>query len=195
MGAVAREAFDQIAPLAVRDAENGDVLAHLNAVLSAPIEDVAEWVSDGPDGKPGYSILLDVDRAPAIALPWLGQMKGVAVTPGLPESEQRDEIRAAAGMFRGSAQALIDAARPTLINARTVRVLTRVGGDMYAVTVITRTAETPSPAATLAAFKSAKRIGVILTHVVTDEPIIDEMSRTIDAITQTIDTFTLAGVT
>jgi hypothetical protein len=170
MGDVATAALEQVAPLGTQDAAHSDVLANLVAALNAPIENVATWVSD-TDTEVGYSILLDVDRAPAIALPWLGQMKGVRVTAGLLEADQRDEIRHAEGLRRGSIAALEAAARMTLTGARTVRVLTRVGGDMYAVTVITRTAETPDPDLTLARLMAAKRIGVILTHVVTDDVI------------------------
>lgn len=160
--------FDGDTPSTETDAYSWTGIAHLSAsehrlLLPGPPIDV-----------PGYSVFLDIDRCPAIALPWLAQFKGVVIPGGLSEAEQRDWIRTAEGQRRGMTPALVAAGQRHLAGARTVRVLERVGGNAYALTAITRTSETPDPATTLADLKAAKRIGIVLTHVVSDDPIWDE---------------------
>lgn len=147
-----------------------------------------------PYVSPGYSVFLDIDRCPAIALPWLAQFKGVVIPDGLTVQEQRNWVRTAEGQRRGTVDALVAAAKRHLTGTKTVRVLERVGGNAYALTVITRTSETPDPATTLADIVAAKRIGILLTHVVSDAPIVDEWARTITAMTVSIDAMTLADV-
>jgi hypothetical protein len=190
-------AYAQLAPLAALDAENGYVLRNLIMALNGPIEDVAEWISedDGtPDGTPGYSRLLDLDRAPAVTLPWLGQMKGIRVTPGLSEAEQREEIDRAEGFHRGTIPSMERAAARHLTGTKTVYVLDRVNDDPYQTVIITRTAETPDPALTLADIMRDKKAGELLTHIVTDSPVIEQGTATIDTSTATIDTAVLADV-
>ncbi|WCB92306.1 hypothetical protein DSM104299_00996 [Baekduia alba] len=194
MGAVAAEIYQQLRPLARDDEAYGWPLAHYVAAKYKPLEEVASWVRDSDDG-PGYSVLLDIDRCPAVALPWLAQFKGVVIPAGLAEAEQRAWIRSAEGQHRGSVDALKRAGARHLTGTKSVRVLERVGGNAYNLTAVTRTSETPDPIATKADLMSAKRIGIVLTHVVTDEAIVDEATRTFNAITAAIDSMTLPNVT
>jgi hypothetical protein len=193
---LAAEVAYELAPLLAQDDDsNGNVGAHFIAALNGPLEVIAEAVREDEDERDGFAVFLDLDRAPAIALAWLAQFKGVRATPGLAEADSREEVRNAEGLHRGTTAALVQAGQRSLTGTKTVRVLERVGGAPYALTVITRTSETPDPAVTLAAFMAAKRIGILLTHVVSDAPIIDEGTRTINAAAGNIDTATLANIT
>ncbi len=191
---LAAEVAHELAPFLSKDEENGDAGAHFIAVLNGPLEVIAEGVREDEDERDGFAVFMDLDRCPAIALPWIAQLKGVRATPGLSEADARDEIRNGEGLRRGTADSLARAGRKHLTGEKSVRVLERVGGDPYALTVITRTSETPDPAATLADFLKAKRIGVVLQHVVSDAPLIDEGTLTIDAASGTIDTATIGDI-
>jgi hypothetical protein len=191
---VAAACYQQLRLLAPNDEQLGWPLAHFIAAQMGPLEDLVEWTSD-TDAGPGYSVFLDIDRCPAIALPWLAQFKGVVIPAGLTEDKQRAWIRSAEGQHRGTVDALERAGQRHLTGTKSVRVLERVGGNAYAMTAVTRTSETPDPAATLADLQSAKRIGMLLTHIVSDEPIVDESTRTINAITVGLDALTVADVT
>ena len=59
-------------PLAPDDAEHGYAHAHLSGAMAEALERVAE-IYDPEEGLPG-SPLLDVDRCPDWALPWLAQL-------------------------------------------------------------------------------------------------------------------------
>jgi hypothetical protein len=191
---LAAACYQQLRLLAPDDEALGWPLLHFVAAKIGPLEDIAEWTSD-TDAGPGYSILLDIDRCPAIALPWLAQFKGVEIPPGLTEDEQRAWVRSAEGQHRGTVDALKRAGQRHLTGTKSVRVLERVGGNAYDITCITRTSETPDPVTTKADLTAAKRIGIRLTHIVSDEPIYDEATRTIDAATNPYDSATVADVT
>lgn len=194
---LAAEVAYELAPLLVKDDENGNVGSHFLSVLNAPVELVAAAVREDEDERDGFAVFVDLDTCPAIALPWLAQFKGVRATPGLAEADARDEVRNAEGLRRGTADALARAGQRNLTGTKTVRVLERVGGDPYALTVITRTSETPDPSATFADLMAAKRIGILLTHVVTDDVTWPEATRSWDAVSPGIhwDAVVLADVT
>jgi hypothetical protein len=137
--------------------------------------------------------LLDPDEAPAFALPYLGQFAGVHFPTGLPESEQRQRIVTPPAFSRGTPQAMIAATAATLTGTRAVRLIER-DGDPYNLTVITRTAETPDPAASEAAARSQKPAGMLLAFTVSDAPLISEGNQLIDSVSATIDAAVLADV-
>lgn len=195
LGPLAAEVAQELAPLLAQDEENGGAGAHFVAVLCSPIEVVAEAVREDEDGRDGFAVFMDLEDCPASALPWLLQFKGVRATPGLSEAQAREEGRTAEGLHRGSVPSMVKAAARHLTGTKTVRVLDRAGGDPYATTVITRTSETPDPAVTLADILSDKIIGEIITHIVSDAPIIDEFTLDIDSLAEDIDDVTLGGVT
>lgn len=145
--------------------DDGSLVTFLTA-LTLGYEVVDQVVRDTDDG-PGWSILLDVERAPAWALRWLGQFTGTRIAPGSPEAASRQAIRTPAGWRRGTPQAIIDAVRPTLTGTQTVLILER-DTDEYALTVATYTTETPDTAATTAAALSQKPGGLQMTVITTD---------------------------
>lgn len=194
---LAAEVAHELAPLLVKDAENGDVGSHFIAVLTAPIEAIAEAVKEDDDDRPGFSLFMDIETCPAEYLPWLLQIKGVRATPGLSPEDARAEGRLAEGLRRGAVGSMQRAAARHLTGARTVRVLDRVGNDPYATVVITRTSETPDPAQTLSDIRSDKVIGELVSHIVTDDVIWEEATVTWDDVSPgvTWDDVVLADVT
>jgi len=191
---VAATIYQQLRSQVPQDEALGWPFANYLAAKWGPLEDLAEWVSDSDDG-PGYSIFLDIDRCPAIALPWLAQYKGVVIPDGLTEADQRAWIRSAEGQRRGTVDALIRAGQRHLTGTRSVRVLERVGGSAYDMTAIVRTSECANPTVTRADLESAKRVGMRITFVVADSPLVDDGTRTLNATTASIDAATLANVT
>lgn len=145
MGALSSDVYQQIRLMVPEDEALGYPFANYIAAMLGPGELVESWVRDTDDG-PGWGILVDLDRAPEVALPWLAQAKGVVLPPGLLPSQWRDYIRQARGMRRGSLASLIDAAKLHLTGPeadKVVRVLNRTGPTAWDITVITRTGQMP----------------------------------------------------
>lgn len=124
-----------------------------------------DLVRDTDDGL-GWSAVLDPDRAPVWALPWLGNFVGVTLPPGLTEAQQRARLVNPPAFNRGTSDGMAVAARQTLTGNQYVFLKEREGSP-YRVTIVTRTSETPDPAATLVAAKGQKPASLILTHVIT----------------------------
>jgi hypothetical protein len=157
-------------PLAPDDAEHGDVHAHLVGALATALERVGQ-IYDPEDGPPG-SPLVDVDRCPDWALPWLAQLVGVTIPAGVTDPELvRAAIRDVAGWHRGTPAALRGAASAYLTGTKTVYFRERdpTGGDPpYCLEVVTRAGETPDPAAVEAALRRQKPAGILLTYRTVD---------------------------
>jgi hypothetical protein len=164
--------YAMLGPVAEQDPFAAWSLLILCNAIGGEYQLVEDWVRDTPDG-PGWSLLLDLDRCPAEALPWLGQFVGVRLFPGSTPAEQRQRIASTAGFKRGTRDALIGAARATLTGAQTVIFRERDGAAQghpaapdyaYYLTVTTYDSQTPNPAATLAALLAQKPGGIVLTY-------------------------------
>lgn len=188
--AEAAQVFQQISP-----SDSGTVMASYCAALMGPVEDVADWAKD-QGGRTGWGLVLDIDTCPDFLLSYLGRFRGVVIAPGTTPDEARRLIRESHGFQRGTRTGLISDVQQTLTGSKTVRVIERSAGP-HTCTIVTRPAETPDSAATLAAAKDRRRkpLGILIDLEVTDLPLIDEGTRTIDAATGVIDTATLANVT
>jgi len=159
-------------PLAAMDPQAAwSLLIYINAIGTA-FQKVDDWVRDTVEG-PGWSILMDADRCPIEALPWLGQFVGVRIPPGLTEQEQRDWVKSTAGFRRGTVDALIGAVRSTLTGSQTVIFRERDGADYgdarnpeyaYYLTVFTYASQTPDPEATHRALLSQKPAALVLNY-------------------------------
>ena len=159
------------APLAYDDLSQGQTLKTLCDAVGAPFEQVAQLVEPGPNGEPPWSAILDVDRCPAFALPWLGQFVGVTVDTTLNEAGQRQQIRAETGMGRGRLAAIRAAGQRRLTGTKTVVIRERDASacpsePAYGITVITFTGETPDPAGTEADIRAAKPAALVLQYLV-----------------------------
>jgi hypothetical protein len=178
--------YQQIRPLAELPPGDGALgwpLAHFCAAYWAPVEDVADLFADGEDGTPGWAKLVQVETCPPGQLPWLGQFNGTVVVPGTAEATARLEVSQTRGQNRGGIDGLIADVKSTLTGTKQVRVLERDTG-IHHLTVITRTAETPDSAKTLAAARAParKRIGLLIDILVSDAPVWDEATLTWDAV-------------
>jgi hypothetical protein len=164
--------YGMLAPLAQLDPDAGWSLLILHNAIGVMYQLVEDWVRDTADG-PGWSLLMDADRCPNEALPWLGQFAGVRVLPGSDADAQRARVKSTDGFRRGTRAALVGAAQATLTGAKTVVFRERDGAEMgypnppevaYCLTVITYTAQTPDPTATLNALIAQKPGGIILQY-------------------------------
>jgi P2-related tail formation protein len=127
-------------------------------------QEIDDYASDDTEGQIGWSILVDVDRAPAKALPWLAQFVGVSLDQSLSEAAQRNQIKETAGFNRGTPAAIIDATQRHLTGTKDVIMIERYQGSAYKLYVATRTAQTPNPTITQADVVSQKPAGIVLTY-------------------------------
>jgi hypothetical protein len=154
--------YVSLAPLARLDSVNGWALLILCNAIGTMYQELDQIERDSPDG-PGWSSLLDLNRCPDEALPWLAQFVGVRLLPDSTPAAQRARILATDGWKRGTPAALAAAAAATLTGSQTVTLRERDAGDPYALRVQTLTAETPDPSATVNAILSQKPAGLTLT--------------------------------
>lgn len=177
---VGQDIADGVFPHLDLDAENNDAGHHLIAAIGAMWQDVDDLIRDTTDGAPGWSVLIDVDRAPDWALPWLGQLAGVQVTAGKSEAFQRAEVRRADGQRRGTVATIVDTIVPFLDAPKRALLTERFdpdnpGDQAYHVTARVRYADLPvgdeaeTIASITARFFAALPAGIIGHIVFTDE--------------------------
>lgn len=173
VGNVAAELYDAVAPLAYADADHGYALLHYCEAIGRTLEQVDRYVRDDEAlGLPGWGILLDVDNAPAEALPWLAQFVGVQLVAGHTTEQTRLRIRETDGFARGTPAAIRGAARQYLTGTKTAEVRERYDADNpgvdspYHLSVFTYPDETPDPAAVVRALLEQKPAGIVLKHLV-----------------------------
>lgn len=162
---VAQEILDALAPM-LYNGSGDDLATYLTSFGNVLIQEVEDYASDDPDtGVIGWSLLVDITRAPDKALPWLAQFVGVKLDSGLSLANQRQQIIDAANWKRGTPQALKDAPKPFLTGTKTVIFRERFGGPGK-LTVITYTSETADSAKVLAALLAVKPAGINMTYEV-----------------------------
>jgi hypothetical protein len=161
------ELWDQLTPLAYDDANQNYALFNYLGAIASMSDQVETYSRDGTNGEPGWSIVMDIDRAPSEVLPWLGQFVGVQVNTALSDTDQRNQIRNAGGMQRGKIGAMVAAVQPLLTGTKTVMYRERdasvssILGGAYGLTILTLTSETPDSSKALAALTAAKPAGII----------------------------------
>lgn len=115
MGTCGADLYEAMRPFAGDryevDAANGWVLAHLCEAIGRMRQAVSDLVRDSDDG-PGWSPLTDVDRAPGAdqeidGLPFVAQLAGVQLTPGLNDTDRRAAILRRDGFHRGRPDAIV----------------------------------------------------------------------------------------
>jgi len=127
-------------------------------------DEMESYISDSDNGEVGWSILLDLNRVPTKALPWLAQFTGVRLDQSLSDANQRQQIADAAGLYRGSLASIVAAAQRHLTGTKDVLVEERYQGSAYKLWMATRTAQTPNTAVTLADILTQKPAGIVLTY-------------------------------
>lgn len=169
MPTVSDQLLAQLEPYLGSDGQNGSDLAAFLGAVALMYEQVREWADDDDDGNVGWSILLDITRAPSEALPWLGQFVGAEVDPNFSDPGQRDQIVNVQGWARGSVAALRQAALPFLTGNQTVMLSERDPGASpvypeYGLIIYTRASETPDPDAVEAALFAIKPAGIVMLY-------------------------------
>ena len=183
VGSVTEHVYSSLEPggFTARDEENDWALLHYVNALCLPFQMVydlaGEHEQDLSDDRsfltgpvhPGWSRVVDVDRAPDYMLGWLAQAAGVKLGRSMDATQQRQAIRDRRNRRRGRLDTIVAAAQETLTGNRTVYVHERYrldtgATDAYHLSVITLTAETPDTAATLAALKAALPGGIVLHY-------------------------------
>jgi hypothetical protein len=175
IGAYGEALYQQVLPLHGPDPDG--LLHDYIGAIAHPFVEIDELVRDTPEGC-GWSVILDVAACPTKGLRWLSQIAGVVLRPqrATETLEQWDAYARAAiveqaGHKRGTLGAQISAVKDTLTGSKSVRMIERVGGNAWQQTLITRTAETPSPSLTLAAWLTQKPAGIVATHTISDDPL------------------------
>jgi len=193
----AEDLYEAQGAWAYDDHNQGWALLHLCIAFGIAGFDLVDQVArPAVEDRGPWETLLDIDNTPAVFLPWVAQCVGVdpGGLVGLTEFQQRDFIRDTAGWRRGTPAAMLGAVKPYLTGTQQVRMIER-DESAYRLTVITRTSETPDPAAAERALRTQKPAGIVLNYIVSDAPIIDEGPLTIDDVTATIADATVADVT
>jgi Glycosyl hydrolases family 16/Phage tail protein (Tail_P2_I) len=175
---LAEEIYAALGPLTAHDQENGWHLLRFVAAIAHEPQWTDDLVRDSEAG-PGWSSIVDLDRAPAEALGWLGQFVGVDTHPDIDAESQRIRIRETAGFRRGTRAAIEGAARQLLTGNRTVQVQER-DTSPYHLKVITFETETPVPDRTAAALQAQKPAGLVLQYVVSSGATYGELTATGD---------------
>lgn len=171
--AFAARLYGMLAPLAQQDFDSAWSLLILCNAIGGMYELVEEWVRDTPDGV-GWSLLVDLDRCPPEALPWLGQFVGVRIPPALSsDADRRAWVASTDGWKRGTRDALIGAAKATLTGQQRLIFRERDGAAhghpaapdvAYYLTAYSYATETPDPTATLRALLAQKPGGIVLFY-------------------------------
>lgn len=158
----AERLYADLGPWREGDDARGYPLLSFCEALVGGLQDIESIIRDTDDG-PGWSAIMDPDRAPVEYLGWLGQFIGVRTLVGLDEASQRLRLKEASGMRRGTVAALEGAARQWLTGSRQVIIIER-DGSPYRLTVRTYIAETPDQARVVAALQAEKPAGLVLTY-------------------------------
>lgn len=178
--------YDSLAPLAFADAENGYALLTLCDAIGTMAAQLELLTRADDAGHDPWSIIMDVDRAPGYALPYLAQFVGQAIPVGTPDAAARDLIRSPSNQARGGVDKTIHDAQATLTGTKFCRAIER-DGSPWRITFHVRTAECPDPAATAAAIEAVKPAGMVVTVVASAGTTIDELTGTIDSQAVVID--------
>lgn len=144
-----------------------DLEDYLTAI-GGMFSEVELYAIDEDNDELGWAILLDPDRAPVAALPYLAQYVGERLPVGLDEVGMREWIKDSPNQRRGTIESIVRVAQRYLTGQRTVAISERSGTDVnpedYLI-VQTYTSETPNPALTFADLRrDAVPADIVLTH-------------------------------
>jgi hypothetical protein len=142
--------------------DGGWQLLHFCEAAVGQLQPLLDVISDTEDGI-GWSIVLDVERAPAAWLPWLGQFVGVTVDPVLDEAGQRAQISSLPGTKRGSPGSIAAAAQRYLTGTGTVYLIERHGSPWrLTVAMLTGEAAADIRPQLEAAVRALKPAGIVM---------------------------------
>jgi hypothetical protein len=123
---IAERLYEVLTPLAYDDEANNWPLLNYSEASISTLQFVEDLIRDTDDG-PGWSSVLDVDRAPYVGLPWLGQFVGLTTPAKLPgETDAAHAIRlrayiaATGGFKRGTPASIVGAVQQYLSGSKEV---------------------------------------------------------------------------
>jgi hypothetical protein len=168
VGVVGARVYSALEPMTTNDVLTSYSLLKYVTALALGMEDVATLAETDVDGEIGWSKIIDINRCPDEALPWLAQFIGVQVPPGQTPDVQRQRIRTTDGWNRGTVSAIAGAAAQYLAGTKQVTMRERfnpgVGADPYHLQIFTLTGETPNPTQVQNAIIRQKPAGIILHY-------------------------------
>jgi hypothetical protein len=164
---IGQELYERLGPWYRRDL---DIPTHplldLAEACIGGLQALEDLIRDDDDG-PGWSKIMDPDRAPREWLPWLAQFNGRRIPQGLTEQAERDYIKGVGQTHMGTPAAIVAAAQQRLTGTRTV-FLSERSGSAYRFQVATVTSETPDPVATEKDIRAEKPAGLVMTYSTVD---------------------------
>ena len=123
-----------------------------------------------PLPQPGWSIMLDVNRAPAQGLPYLAQWVGERLPVGIAEDDARNWIRSTPNRFRGTPAATAHAVQRHLVGTKSVFTAERVMLDGTVdndwVAIFTLASETPDQQVVLNELRKQIPSGIMIDYQV-----------------------------
>lgn len=157
---VGDELYEALGPLTESDVDHGYALRTYCTALGKMFQQLETYVRDTAIHD-GWTVALDVERAPTEALPYLAQFVGVILPTGTGDADARTRIRAAAGMQRGTVESLRQAALSYLTGAKYIRIVERLNSP-YRFGVFVRQNEVPDTAALQQALLEVKPAGLVM---------------------------------
>lgn len=156
------EMYSALGPWATADTSGEEwPLLEMTESVAARLQPVEDVIRDDEVG-PGWSSVVDVERAPSSWLPWLAQFGGARIPQGMTEADQRAYIQSAPNQKRGTVAAFTAAATRSLTGTRT-SIVTERYGTAWRVAVFTLESETPDAAQLTEDLLSQKPAGIVLT--------------------------------
>ena len=170
VGDITERVYDNVYPLSLEDQRLGWPLLTFCNALGEMFQDIADVIQDGPNGEPGWSRILDINRTKDKGLPYLAQFIGLIFYQGIDAATQRQQIRDRISWQRGTPNSIVSAIGLFLTGTKTVQMLER-NPDAYAFQVTIWASEAPadvSPTSALVRYVNqfAKPAGLIWTITV-----------------------------
>ncbi len=172
---LAEELYESLGPLAKQDQRYGWPLLRFCNALVVTRQVLDDLVRDGE--YPGWTSVLDIDRAPVEALPWLAQFIGVSMNVHLDEVSQRLRLRETSGFRRGTRASIEGAARQHLTGGRLVEITER-DTSPYHFKVVTYATETPDQNAVAEALLAQKPAGLVMNYTVSSGQTYGQLTAT-----------------
>jgi hypothetical protein len=128
---VTQRLYDGLEPVAASDQSLGwPLLAYIDTI-GQMMQTAADLCENGPNGEPGWSIILDIDRVSDVGLDYLGQFLGMHFYTGITNDVKRQQIRDHVSWQRGTPASIIAAIRLFLTGTKTVQLSERDAGAYH----------------------------------------------------------------
>jgi hypothetical protein len=164
---VTQRIYDNLEPLSKPDESLGwPLLAFVNT-MGEMFQPAADLCEDGPNGEPGWSVVLDINRVADEGLDYLAQFLGLHFYIGIDAPTKRQQIRDHVSWQRGTVDSILAAVRLYLTGTKTVQLSER-DTSAYHFNVTIWQAEAPADTTALVAYvnKFAKPGGLWWTLTV-----------------------------